>query len=111
MRWRALLRRAWAPAIVAVVIIGGWELAVHVFDIQPLILPAPSDIVQAFRDDWTAIASATRRTLAEVVLGLIVGVIFGVVMATVDTDSTLGALHIGASSRRAGGPRRREIRG
>ena len=78
VNWRRMLRRAWAPAVVAVVIIGGWELAVHVFDIQPLILPAPSDIVQAFRDDWTAIASASRRTLAEVVLGLIVGVIAGV---------------------------------
>ena len=58
----AVLRRAWAPAVVAVVIIGGWELAVHVFDIQPLILPAPSDIVEAFRDDWTAIA---RRAAAR----------------------------------------------
>jgi NitT/TauT family transport system permease protein len=83
VNWRRLLRRAWAPAVVAVVIIGGWELAVHVFDIQPLILPAPSDIVDAFREDWTAIASASRRTLAEVVLGLIVGVVAGVVMATV----------------------------
>lgn len=77
-----LLKRASAPTIAAIIIVGGWELAVHVFDIQPLILPAPSDIVDAFREDWTAIWSASQRTFTEVILGLIVGVIAGVLMAT-----------------------------
>lgn len=83
MSWRSFLHRAWAPAVAAVVIIGGWELAVYAFAIQPLILPAPSRIVEAFREDWPAIWSASRRTFTEVVLGLIVGVLAGVVMATV----------------------------
>lgn len=82
MTWRRLVRRALAPTVAAVVIVVGWELAVHLFDVQPLILPAPSDVVDAFREDWPAIRSASRRTLTEVVLGMIVGVIAGVVMAT-----------------------------
>ena len=43
----------------------------------------PAPIVRAFGDEWDAIRSATRRTLTEVVLGLIVGVAAGAAMATV----------------------------
>lgn len=83
MRARQAARRAVAPAVTAVVIVGGWQLAVHVFDIQPLILPAPSDIVRAFGEEWSVILSASRRTLYEVVLGLLFGVFAGVVVASV----------------------------
>lgn len=78
-----LLRRLIAPAVTAVVIIGGWELAVHVFGIQPLILPAPSAIARAFVDEWSAIISASRRTFLEVILGLAFGVPLGLLMAVI----------------------------
>lgn len=76
------LRRMVAPAVAAVVILGGWELAIHVFDVQALILPAPSAIVRSFGDEWSAIFSASRRTLVEVLGGLVLGAVAGVVLAS-----------------------------
>lgn len=78
----ARLRRFGAPAVTAVVILGLWEAFVRIFDIDSFILPPPSAIASAFGDDWRLIFSATRRTTAEVLYGLLVGVTGGVVMAT-----------------------------
>lgn len=80
---RPLLTRSIAPAVTALVIVGAWEGAVRIFDVDSFILPAPSAIVAAFGEEWRAILSATRRTVTEVVLGLLIGTAFGVVLASV----------------------------
>ncbi len=70
------------PAILLlVVIIAGWESAIHVFDIHPAILPAPSRIVTTIFADWSLLASNMVYTLWEVLLGFAIGFITGLVLA------------------------------
>lgn len=72
-----------APAVTAVVVLAAWEGVVRLFDIDAFILPPPSAIAEAFGNEWRLILSATRRTAAEVLLGIAFGVLVGVVTATI----------------------------
>ena len=79
------VRRIVVPACFAVVIIGAWEVIVRVFDVDPFVLPRPSAIGSTFLDEWPAIRSALHQTVTEVLLGLLIGVSFGAVMASIVT--------------------------
>ena len=79
------MRRIVVPACFAVVIIGAWEVIVRVFDVDPFVLPRPSAIGSTFLDEWPAIRSALHQTVTEVLLGLLIGVSFGAVMASIVT--------------------------
>lgn len=81
-------RRRWArvdmlvpPAVVAVVALAGWELAVEAFDIQKFLLPKPSAIWTSLREDWTPIADGARSTGWVALSGLVAGVLAAVVAA------------------------------
>jgi NitT/TauT family transport system permease protein len=78
--------RHYLPA--AAVFAGGialWELAVRVFEVRALILPAPSAIGAALVDNWGAgrwpLFASAQATLAEAVGGLLIGTFAGVVVA------------------------------
>ncbi len=74
--------RGFAPA--AVVGIGGlviWEVAMAVFNPDGFLLPAPSEILAAFFEDFDVIWTATRNTGFIAITGLIGGVVLGVAWA------------------------------
>ncbi|TGQ33933.1 ABC transporter permease [Mesorhizobium sp. M00.F.Ca.ET.216.01.1.1] len=75
-----------AIAAVAVVIIGGIELALRLFHVPPYIMPPPSAIAYALFDEFPLIAPHLGYTLVELVAGFAIGAIIGLVMAAVITQ-------------------------
>ena len=81
-------RRAelWIPTIVAgVIIVGGWELLLVIFNPDGFVLPRPSSIVSSFFEDFDRVWKATRITGFIIVSGLIAGVLAGTVAAIIVT--------------------------
>ncbi|KUM26809.1 ABC transporter permease [Mesorhizobium loti] len=71
---------------VAVVIIGGIELALRIFHVPQYIMPPPSSILYALFDEFPLIAPHLGYTLVELVSGFAIGAIVGLVMAAVITQ-------------------------
>jgi NitT/TauT family transport system permease protein len=83
-RVRRLAGDLLAPAIVFVVVIVTWEVAIGWLGIQAFILPRPSEIVAALQDNWNTgfgIWPSAQATLLEAVGGFIVGTVTGVAVA------------------------------
>jgi NitT/TauT family transport system permease protein len=60
-----------------------WQLVVTLFQVKQFILPGPLAIAAAWQSDLTALLTATRYTLTEILLGLAVGVTGGIVAGIV----------------------------
>jgi len=71
------------PLVLAAAVVAGWALLVRARDIDPLVLPAPQAVAEALFDDRAALADAALVTLSEMVLGLLVGALAGLALATV----------------------------
>jgi len=69
-----LLGRSWLFLASVVAFFVGWELAIYVFDIQPYILPRPTDIVTRGWADIGKLLYYTWVTGLESVLGYLVAV-------------------------------------
>jgi ABC-type nitrate/sulfonate/bicarbonate transport system permease component len=70
-----------AAAILLLALLGGWEAYVRLGGVDELILPAPTMIAQALYDDRSLLISDTLVTAVEIVLGLIVALVAGVLIA------------------------------
>lgn len=67
-----------APIVAGVVIFGGWELALAIFNPDGFVLPAPTEILRALFENWDVVFKGARITGFVVVTGLLAGVIAGV---------------------------------
>lgn len=90
--------KGWPPLAVIAVFIGGWEAAVHLFAVEPYILPSPSAIVrEALQPNvWPRLQMHTLATAWRTLTGLALGVLAGVVLAA--------AVHLTPGARRALAP-------
>ena len=92
--WSALTSgpgvRTWleaaAIALVAVVIIGGAEVLLRVFNVPQYILPTPSKIALALYTDWRFIWPHLLVTMTELLSGFAIGGAIGFVLAAVITQ-------------------------
>ena len=76
--------REWLPAAILFVgILAFWEVAVRVFSIQQFILPRPLAIFEQWRTHLPELNSAAIYTFGEVIGGLLIGVIGGMVAGLV----------------------------
>lgn len=73
--------RVAAPAALGAAGLGLWEGAVHLLDIQPYLLPAPSAIIDQLVSAFGGIAQATLATGSNALIGLLLGAIVAVVVA------------------------------
>ncbi|AGB43363.1 ABC transporter permease [Mesorhizobium sp. B2-5-9] len=71
---------------VAVIIIGGIELALRLFHVPLYIMPPPSSIAYALFDEFPLIAPHLGYTLVELVSGFVIGAAVGLVLAAVITQ-------------------------
>ncbi|MBZ9759118.1 ABC transporter permease [Mesorhizobium sp. ESP6-5] len=71
---------------VAVIIIGGIELALRLFHVPLYIMPPPSSIASALFDEFPLIAPHLGYTLVELVSGFAIGAAVGLVLAAVITQ-------------------------
>ncbi|MDA0350687.1 MAG: ABC transporter permease [Chloroflexi bacterium] len=77
-------RLAWEllpAAIFLVLAIAGWEIWVRARDVPSYLVPAPSELWQAFLDQRGTLPAHTRTTLSEAMLGLFFAAVLGVVLA------------------------------
>jgi NitT/TauT family transport system permease protein len=72
--------------LVAVVVIGGTELALRLFNVPQYILPKPSQIVSALYTEWPFLWPHLVTTLYELFVGFAIGGAIGFVMAAVITQ-------------------------
>lgn len=90
----AAVFRLWPSLVVLILLAGGWELASRYLGLPGYVLPAPSSIVGALIADWPdTLRSATWVTLQEVLLGFVLALASGLVLAI--------GLHSSAAARRA----------
>ena len=75
-----------AALLAVVAILGGWELACALLELDPETLPAPSDAWGALRESRDVLLPALATTALEAGLGLaaalVVGAILGILIAT-----------------------------
>jgi len=79
--------------LVLLALLAGWELVVRAGGVDPLILPAPSQVAEALWEDRALLAPDLWTTTYEVLLGLALGVAAGVGLAL--------AMHLAPPLRRA----------
>jgi len=73
-------------ALVAVVIIGGAELLIRLFEVPQYILPAPSAIAAALVSEWPFLWPHLVTTLCELLIGFAIGASVGFLLAAVITQ-------------------------
>jgi NitT/TauT family transport system permease protein len=71
------------PLFVGAIMLGSWEFVVNAFEIRPFLLPAPSAIWSVLGERTGDIWDAMYVTGANALVGLILGVLFGVAMSFV----------------------------
>lgn len=71
----------WLPVLGAAATIVLWWLVTIIFDIQPYFLPAPPDVVDAFRQAPSYLARETWVTLWETLAGFAIATLCGLVAA------------------------------
>ncbi len=69
------------PAVFFTVFVGLWQLAVRLGDIQILLLPAPSDIITRFFEDFGLLTELALNTGYEAFRGVLIGTILAIVLA------------------------------
>ena len=89
------MRRTYGvAAVVTLAMLGAWELIVRAAHIPEYLLPAPSQIAVALKQDWSEILGpATWVSLREVLIGFVIAAVLGIGLAIV--------LHIFGPLRRA----------
>jgi ABC-type nitrate/sulfonate/bicarbonate transport system permease component len=63
------------------VLLGGWELAVRIGNIDPLVLPPPSTVASSAWDNRALLWSAFEQTAKLVLIGLVIALVAGVAIA------------------------------
>jgi ABC-type nitrate/sulfonate/bicarbonate transport system permease component len=82
-----------AAALLALALVGGWELYARAGGVDDFILPAPTEVVQALYDDRLLLWSNFTVTAREVGLGILVALVAGLALAV--------AIHFSRPVRRA----------
>ncbi|WP_246187902.1 ABC transporter permease [Paenibacillus tengchongensis] len=77
----------WLPLLAGMLFLAMWELQLfhRLFDLKKYQLPLPSAIYEALRDNFSLLLSYTGYTLAEAVLGMLIGSASGFVVALAAT--------------------------
>lgn len=60
-----------------------WQYVTGTEIIPPFLLPSPIDVINAFTSDFQLLMSNSMVTLTEMLIGLIVGIVFGFFMAVI----------------------------
>ena len=90
--------KGWPPLAVIAALVAAWEAAVHLFAIEPYILPSPSAIAREAMEPnvWPRLQTHTLATVWRTLAGLALGVLAGIALAA--------AIHLTPGARRAAPP-------
>ena len=82
-----------AAALLLLLLLGAWQAYAQLGPVDELILPAPTEVAQALRDDRALLWDNLLVTAQEVALGILVALILGAALAI--------AIHLSPTLRRA----------
>lgn len=72
------------PAVIMVLFVIFWQVAVYIFEIQAFILPSPIKVLKALYDERSLLLTHTLVTMGEAFVGfgiaIVLGIIFGLLM-------------------------------
>ena len=71
------------PLVFGVAFLAAWQTFVRAFDVSTFVLPAPTDIWSSATDQAGHIATAARHSGTNAVVGLLIGLAAGVLLAAV----------------------------
>jgi len=77
------LHEAWLPVVFVAALFGIWEACIHLFDIQPYMLPAPSSFFYQLGFRFDRIWDYTLVTGGETLAGFLVAVALGVPLSLI----------------------------
>jgi NitT/TauT family transport system permease protein len=72
-----------APAVLGVAVVGLWQAAIEIFDIDPFIVPSPGAIWSEFLDSRSSIWEGALGTGKNALWGLAIGAVLGVLLALI----------------------------
>lgn len=85
----SLLRRTgsafssvWPPIVLGLLVLGLWQWVVTAFDVSSFVLPAPSAIYAALRDNFDRVLTAAKSTGSNALVGLLIGTVLAVIAAS-----------------------------
>jgi NitT/TauT family transport system permease protein len=73
---------AWIGWAIVIVFLAGWEVIVSITRVPVYLLPAPSRVFQTLLQNPTLFANASLMTLGEALIGLLLGLVAGVAIAS-----------------------------
>ncbi|WP_210505791.1 ABC transporter permease [Naasia sp. SYSU D00057] len=73
--------RAWPPLLFAAALVVLWELAVNVLGVSSYVIAKPTEILTTIVAKWQLLLEDTWVTTAEVVLGFLISIVVGIVLA------------------------------
>ena len=76
-----------APAIVGLLVLGGWEGLVRHYGVPSYVLPGPVAIWEALRADWPLLAGSLLVTVRIALLALLLAVSLGGLLAVAFAQS------------------------
>ena len=74
--------RIWSVSAIAVIVVL-WQLVCSCGLVDSFLLPSPIQVVQAFIEEFPILMEHSVVTLAEALIGLVIGILFGFVMAVI----------------------------
>jgi putative hydroxymethylpyrimidine transport system permease protein len=72
-----------APALILLLLLGGWELFCDLGGVDPLLLPAPHQIAEALWNESGLLWANFSLTAQEILLGILVALVTGIAFAVV----------------------------
>ncbi|OOB91158.1 ABC transporter permease [Rathayibacter sp. VKM Ac-2630] len=78
----ALARSVLAPLLLGVAALLLWQVGVTAFDVKPFVLPSPVSIGAEFAQNLGSVASGSRVTGGNALIGLVVGAVVAVLVAS-----------------------------
>jgi NitT/TauT family transport system permease protein len=72
----------WIGWAIVIIFLAGWEIIVQVMEVPVYLLPAPTRVFQTLVQNPTLFANASLMTLGEALIGLMLGLVAGVVIAS-----------------------------
>jgi ABC-type nitrate/sulfonate/bicarbonate transport system permease component len=85
--------RGWTQVVLPLVLVAlvfvVWDLVIRIFDIQPYVLPTPRSVFETIHSDWDVLQPATAKTVEEFVIGFVVGVVAGFLLAVIMAHSRI----------------------
>jgi putative hydroxymethylpyrimidine transport system permease protein len=94
INWRTVLRWALPIALIGA-LIGAWQIAASTgwiaaaLNLEPVFVPSPAEVADALWNDRSVLLENTWVTLREILIGIGIGVVLGILLATAMRFSAL----------------------